>query len=112
MQYAPILIVVATALEVTVPCWATVLSVALTDEFNVPVVAPLAAVTVNVTGALVAPGARPLIAIVLSLEGSVKLPVLPVSEAIASVKFADGQADESLFVTVTIYCAWPAFIVI
>jgi hypothetical protein len=106
------LTVVATALDITVPCWDTVLSVALTDEFNVPVVAPLAAVTVKVTGALVAPGARPLIVVVLSAEGSVKLEVLPVSDAIAKVKFDDAHVDESLFFTVTVYCAWPAFAVI
>jgi hypothetical protein len=89
-----------------------VLSVALTDEFSVPVVAPLAADTVNVTGALVAPGARLLIAVELSTEGSAKLPVLPVSDAIANVKFDGEHSDESLFFTVTVYCAWPAFVVI
>jgi hypothetical protein len=89
-----------------------VLSVPLTDEFSVPVVAPLAADTVNVTGALVAPGARLLIAVELSTEGSAKLPVLPVSDAIANVKFDGEHSDESLFFTVTVYCAWPAFVVI
>ena len=93
--------VVATGLDVTVPCWLTVLSVALTDVFNVPVVAPGTAVTIRVTEAL-EPGASPLIVVELSTEGSVKLAVLPVSEAIATVKFEGLHAEESLFVTVAV----------
>jgi hypothetical protein len=112
MQGGATLIVVATALDVTVPCWVTVLSVALTVELSVPVVAPLAAVTVNVMGALVAPGARPLILYEFSTEGVVKLPVLPVSVGIASVKVEAAHGAESLFVTLTVYCAVPPFVVI
>jgi hypothetical protein len=63
-------------------------------------------------GALVAPGARPLILYEFSTEGVTKLPVLPVSVGIASVKFEAAHSDESLFVTVTVYCAVPPLVVI
>jgi hypothetical protein len=89
-----------------------VLSVAVTVVLSVPVVAVLVAVTVNVTGALVVPGARLLIVYELSTEGVVKLPVLPVSVGIASVKLEAVHWAVSLFVTLTVYCAVPPLVVI
>jgi hypothetical protein len=89
-----------------------VLSVALTVVLSVPVVAVLAAFTVNVTGALVAPGARLLIPYELSTEGVTKLPVLPVSVGIVSVKFEAVHDAVSLFVTLTVYCAVLPLVVI
>jgi hypothetical protein len=79
-------------------------SVALTAVLSVPVVAPLAAVTVKVTLALVC-GPRLLIVVEFSTEGVAKLPVLPVSVGIASVKVEAAHWAESLFVTLTVYCA-------
>ena len=93
------------------PCWGTVLSVAQTVVFSVPVDAPVAAFTVRVTEAL-APGARLLIVVELSTEGSTKLAVLPVSEATATVKFEGLHEAESLFVTLAVYDAVPPFVVI